>query len=191
MAFSNHYFPPFYTMELGISDDSIVENRLYLIEMITRYAHWVMADEEAMIRRLEASYPTSCHADRCRYYLRNYKAYFRTRLYFGRFFEKMRHTFFERERLAGIAEAIGLDLGRLSGWESWIRTMRDSARGRLDLRGLDLSEMDLRGADLKGADLTGASLAGADLEGADMRGTNLSDVDLTGTNLEDVKMDTT
>ncbi len=189
MAFSNHYFPPFYTMELGISDASILEHRLFLLEVLTRYSRWVSADEGSVVRRLEKSYPTTCHGDRCRYYVRNYKAHFRTRLYFGRFFEKMRNAPLERERLWEIAETIEQDMGGVSEWESFIEAIRSGPRGRLDLRGLDLSDMDLRRADLREADLTGASLAGADLEDADMRGAKLSEVDMRGTNLKDVKMD--
>jgi hypothetical protein len=191
MAFSNHYFPPFYTMELGISDTSILEHRLFLLEVLSRYARWVRADEGGTVSRLQRSYPTTSHGDRCRYCLRNYKAHFRTRLYFGRFFEKMRNAPFERERLYEIAKSIELDMDGVSDWGSLVEIIRSSPRRRLDLRGLDLSDMDLRRADLKGADLTGASLAGADLEDADMRGANLSGVDMRGTNLKGVKLDQT
>jgi Pentapeptide repeats (8 copies) len=189
MAFSNHYYPPFYTMELGIPDESILENRSFLLDFLTRYAGWVGVDEEDFIGRLEALYPHTCHRDRCRYILRNYKAFFPTRLYFGRFFEKLRNTPFEKDRLHGIAETIGMELGEVSGWESWIEKLRACPRGKLDLRGLDLSDMDLRRADLRGADLTDASLAGADLEGADMRGAKVNRVDLRGANLSGAKRD--
>lgn len=190
MAFSNHYFPPFYTMELGISDASIEENRFFLLELITGYARWVGTEEEEWVRRLAQAYPGTCHEDRCRYYLRDYKARLGTRLYFGRFFEKLRNTPFEKERLEAIAEATEVDLRGLSDWESLIRTLRDRLRGPLNLRGLNLSDMDLRRADLRAADLAGASLQGADLEGADMRGADLSGVDMRGANLKGVKMDT-
>ena len=189
MAFSNHYFPPFYTMELGISDESILENRLFLLDLLTSYARWVRADEGRLVSALEESYPATCRGDRCRYYLRNYRAHFRTRLYFGRFFEKMRNTPFERERLREIAKTIELDLGGVSDWESFIEAVRSAPRGRLGLRNLDLSDMDLRRADLKGADLSGANLAGADLEDADMRGAKLSGTDMRGANLKGVKLD--
>lgn len=191
MAFANHYFPPFYTMELGISDDSIRENRGFLIDLITRYARWVTEEEGALVRRLEASYPQTCHGDRCRYYLRHYRAHFATRLYFGRFFEKIRNTPLEKERLREVAGTIGLDLRGIADWESILEWIRSSPRGRLDLKGLDLSKMDLRRADLRWADLTEACLAEADLEGADMRGASLKGLDLRGANLKNVKMDTT
>jgi len=196
MAFSNHYYPPFYTKELGISDDSILENRLFLLDLLTRYARWLRTEEGAFVGKVESSSPTTSHADRCRYYLRNYTAHFPTRLYFGRFFEKVRNTPFEKEGVSEIAETIALDIRGLSDWESLIEALRGCPRGQVDLRGLDLSGMDLRGADLrradlKGADLTGADLAGADLTGADMRGARVGKVDWRGTNLKDVKMDRT
>jgi hypothetical protein len=187
MAFSNHYFPPFYTLELGISEESIPENRLFVLDLLARYARWVLVDEEEAVRNLETSYPATCHADRCRYYLRNYKAHFRTRLYFGRFFEKMRNTPFERGKLDELAERAGLDMTGVTEWETLVKEIRSGPRGTLDLRGLDLSDMDLRRSDLRGADLTGASLAGADLEEADLRGAKLSGVDWTDTNLKNVR----
>lgn len=186
MAFSNHYFPPFYTMELGISEDSVRENRLFVLDLLDRYAQWVRLDEGETVRCLETSYPATCHADRCRYYLRNYEAHFRTRLYFGRFFEKMRNTPFEKERLGVLAKGLGLDMTGVTEWEGFIKVIRSGPRGTLDLRGLDLSDMDLRGADL-----TGASLAGADLEEADLRGARLSGVDWKDTNLKDVRRNET
>lgn len=191
MAFSNHYFPPFYTLELSISEDSIQEHRLFVLDLLARYARWVCVDEEEAVRSLENSYPSTCHGDRCRYYLRNYKAHFRTRLYYGRFFEKMRNTPFEKERVGELAERIGLDVAGVSEWESFIKTIRSAPRGTLDLRGLDMTDMDLRRADLRGADLTGASLAGADMEQADLRGARLSGVDWTDTNLKGVERDET
>jgi hypothetical protein len=187
MAFSNHYFPPFYTMELGISEDSIAGNRLFVLGLLERYAFWLLADEGELVRRLETAYPATCRADRCRYFLRNYKVHFRTRLYFGRFFEKMRHTPFEKERLGKLAEGIGLDMNGVDEWESIIQAIRTAPRGTLDLRGLDLSDMDLRRADLRGADLTGANLEGADLEEADLRDAQLSGVDWRDANLKGAK----
>jgi len=191
MSFSNHYFPPFYAMELGISDDSILENRLFLLELISRYAGWLEVDEGVILGQLEASYPVTYHGDRCRYYLRCYKTHFPIRLTFGRFFEKVRSTPFDKDRAREIAKTIGLDMGGVSDWGSLMEAVRSVPRGRIDLRGLDLAHMDLRRADLKGADLTGANLAGADLEGADIRGAKLSGVDMRGTNLEGVKSDET
>ena len=191
MAFSNHYFPPFYTMELGIPEDSIRENRLFLIDILTRYALWVAEEEEQIIQKIEAAYPATSQRDRCRYYLRNYNTYFRTRLYFGRFFEKLRGTPFEKQRLVGMAETLELDLREVSDWQSLVEALRSCPRGRLDLRGLDLSDMDLGRADLRGADLKGASLAGADLEDADMRGANLTGVDFSGAHLKGAKLDET
>jgi hypothetical protein len=191
MAFSNHYFPPFYAMELGVSDDSILENRLFLLELILRYARWLEVDEAVIIGQLEASYPATYHGDRCRYYLRNYRTHFPIRLYFGRFFEKIRSTPFEKESAHEIAKRIELDVGGVSDWDSLIEAVRSVPRGRLDLRGLDLAGMDLRRADLKGADLAGANLAGADLEDADIRGAKLSGADMRGTNLKGVKSDET
>jgi hypothetical protein len=191
MAFSNHYFPPFYTMELGVSDASILEHRLFLLEVLAAYCRWVRADEEVVVREMEKAYPTTCHGDRCRYYLRNYKAHFRTRLYFGRFFEKIMNTPFEKQRAKEIADTIELDMGGISDWESLVEIIRSSPRENLDLRGLNLSDTDLRRADLRGADLTGAILTGADLEDADLRGARLSKVDMRGTNLRGAKLDET
>jgi uncharacterized protein YjbI with pentapeptide repeats len=152
-----------------------------------KYARWLTVDEEMVIKQLEASYPNTCHADRCRYCLRNYKAHFRTRLYFGRFFDKMRDTPFEKARLREIAEGIGLDMKGVWEWEAFIQAIRSGPRGTLDLRGLDLSDMDLRRADLRGADLSGTTLAGADLEDADLRGAKLSGVDWRDANVKGVK----
>ncbi len=191
MAFSNHYFPPFYTMELGISDTSILEHRLFLLEVLSGYSRWVRAVEGSVVSAMEKAYPATCQGDRCRYYLRNYKAHFRTRLYFGRFFEKILNAPFEKQRVEEIADTIQLDMDGISNWKSFVEIIQSSPRRNLDLRGLNLSYMDLRRADLKGADLTGANLAGADLEDADMRGAKLSKVDMRGTNLKGVKLDKT
>lgn len=191
MAFSNHYFPPFYTMELGISDASILEHRLFLLEVLTGYSRWVRADEGSVVRAMQKAYPGTCHGDRCRYYLRNYKAHFRSRLYFGRFFEKILNTPFEKQGVEEIAGMIELDMGGIVDWKSLVEAMRSSPRSHLDLRGLNLSDMDLQRADLKGADLTGANLAGADLEDADLRGAKLSETDMRGTNLKGARLDET
>lgn len=188
MAFSNHYFPPFYTKELGISDESILDNRPFLLKLILRYVQgkW---DEAEWVRRIQASYPTMCRTDRCRYYLRNYRAYLPTRLYFGRLFEKMRNTPFERQSVLAIAERIELDMRGVSGWDSLLQAIRCLPRRPLDLRGLVLTDMDLRRADLRGADLADTNLAGADLEEADLRGANLAGAELRGANLKGVKRD--
>lgn len=61
----------------------------------------------------------------------------------------------EEGRLHGIAEGIGLGVRRLSDWESVTGTVRHCVRGRLDLRGPDLSGMDLRREDLEGSDMRG------------------------------------
>ncbi len=188
MAFSNHYFPPFYAMELGIPDESIVENRVFLLELIRRYAGRAAADEESMVRNLEECYPKTCKPDFCRYLLRNFKTYFATRLYFGRFFEKILAAPPDPERLIEIGDSIGVETGENCDVPSLVERLRCVPRGRLELRGLDLSGVDLRRADLRGADLTGASLAGADLEGADLTGADLAETDLRGANLEGVKM---
>jgi len=191
MAFSNHFFPPFYTMELGISDASILEHRLFLLEVLTAYSRWVRADEGVVVSAMQKAYPGTCQGDRCRYYLRNYKAHFRTRLYFGRFFEKILDAPFEKQGVEEIADMIELDMGRITDWKSLVEVIRSTPRRNLDLRGLNLSDMDLQGADLRRADLTGANLAGADLEDADLRGAKLSEADMRGTNLKGAKLDET
>ncbi len=190
MAFSNHYFPPFYSMELGISDKSIVENHRFLLELLRSYAGRARADEQDMIRSLEKSYPTTCKPDFCKYILRSFKTYFPTRLYFGRFFEKIREVPVEQERLIEIGNMIGVKTEDIRDVQEWVECLRLLPRGRLDLRGLDLSDMDLTRADLRNADLTGANLEGADLEEADLRGTILSEADLHGANLKGAKTDT-
>ncbi len=186
MAFSNHFFPPFYTKELGISDESILEHRSCLLDLIRRYVRGAK-DEAEWVRRILASYPGVCRTDRCRYYLRNYRAYLPARLYFGRLFEKIRSAPFDRQSALEIAEEIGLDIRGVSGWDSLLRSIRSLPRRALNLTGLDLSDMDLRRADLRGADLREANLAGADLEGADLRGADLGGADLRGANLRGVK----
>lgn len=65
---------------------------------------------------------------------------------------------------------------------------RETSRGDVDLREVNLDAAKLRGADLRSADLSGASLVEADLRGADLgfaklRGAKLPMIDLTGANL--------
>jgi len=189
MSFANHYYPPFYTLELGISDDSILEHRIFLLGLLARYARWVEADEETFIDQVRQAYPTTHRADRSRYYLRSYKAYFPVRLYFARFFEKLGRARFEGERVSEIARAIGLDVAGVSDWRTLVRRLREAPPRPLDLRGLNLSEMGLRRADLRGADLRDADLSGADLEAADLRGVDLRGASLEGAKLRNAKME--
>ena len=178
LAFMRHYYPPFYTFELGISDASIRENRDFVLELLTRYAVRARQAESEFIAKVTEAYPTTCRVDLCRYYFRNFGGYLSRRMYRGGFFQKMTQAgYLEREALQ-FAETMGINGCGLRGGLDLLQALSACRPGKLDLRDLDLSGADLRKADLNGADLRGTALEGANLAKADLRG-----ADLTGTSL--------
>jgi hypothetical protein len=188
MSFSGGWFPPFFAWELGLSDETIAGHAPFVVDLLARYSRLVCADEDEIVSGIREAYPTTHREGLCRYYLRNFAAYFPLRLYYGRFFQKLMGTPLDRPVRAGveaIAGRIGLDLGGAAGWDDLIVRLVKLERGRLDLRGLDLSgasltRADLLGADLRGCDLAGADLTRADLRGADLRGARTEGVTLMG-----------
>ncbi len=175
MAFSSRYYPPFYTFELGLSDDSIREHGSFLLHLLSEYAELLQTDENKMIGILSKAYPKTHNDQLGRYYLRNFKANFPVRLYYGKLIAKLRGFPFEKKNLKGIADGIGIPMDSIDGWEHFLKKLAALKSSALDLRGLNLSGADLRkaclmGADLRDTDLSGADLTGADLREADLRG---------------------
>jgi hypothetical protein len=175
MAFSSRFYPPFYTFELGLSDDSIQKNGSFLLTVLSEYAGLLQTDENQMIVKLLKAYPETHNDQLCRYYLRNFKANFSTRLYYGRFMDKFGNFPFEKKHIKPFADAVGVMTDSIEGWKDFSKKLAESKPPGLDLRGLNLSGADLRktwlrNADLRDTDLSDADLAGTDLRGADLRG---------------------
>jgi len=189
LSFLQHYYPPFYTFELGIQDSSIHENKKFLLKLLTLYALRTLDEEDQFITRLMNTYPMTCREDLCRYYSRNFKTYFPKRLYYGRFFEKLKPTPFVKEDLLGISEVIGLNMKRINNWKALIEQLSKNRFKKLDLRGLDLSSADLRKADLKGANLRDVNLKGTNLEKVDLRGADLKGAIMDKANLKSALID--
>lgn len=183
MAFLPNYFPPFYTFELGIKDHFISENKVFLTTLLTHYALQTQISEEIFIKQIADKYPKTARPDVCRYYFRNYKSFFAKRLYFGRFFEKMKSSPFVREDWSVLLEIIGFPKNEITGWKSFLGKLSEVRFRQLDLQGLDLSGADLRKADLKRANLRNTNLQGANLERADLRG-----ADMKGANVKEAKL---
>lgn len=189
MSFYSPYFPPFYTFELGISDQSIVENREFLLNLLADYTHKINIEEESFISQLEGLYPKTHQGDLCRYFFRNFNAAFPKHLYFGRFFEKLKHTRFDKAALAKVADAIHLDMKDVNDWTTLLKQLSKIRSCKLDLRQLNLTNADLRRANLKSADLREVNLAGADLEKADLRGADLRGANFEKANLKGALID--
>jgi hypothetical protein len=187
MSFSNTWFPPFFAWELGLEDDVIAANADFLIDHLALYALLLGEDEEKIISGIREAYPLTYRDGLCRYYLRNFAAYFPVRLLYGRFFEKLKDISAgdsARESLKTVAKGAGLSIEGLGGYRDFLKRLGARHRGRLSLRGLDLSGISLRRADLRGADLrecdvTGTDLSGADLRDADLRGARTGGMVLT------------
>ncbi len=187
LAFSCRYYPPFYAFELGLSDEEIRNRQAFLIALLSDYAGLTSARESDTLAAITGRFPFACNTPLCRYYLRNFKSLFPVRLRYGRFFDKIKSTAFERKGISLIADSIGLNLKDVHNWNQFAEKLAKIDPMPMDLRGLDLSGIDLqnaffRGADLREADLSGSNLAGADFRNADLRGANLE-----GTNLERAK----
>ena len=187
MAFSSRYYPPFYAFELGLADPDIANHGDFLITLLTDYAALVetlATDEDDFIRSIERAFPTAHRQSLCRYYLRNFKTRFPERLFWGRFFEKLKHTPWVGRKMEPMARAAGLDLKKIHSWIDWIGELRTIKPPMLDLRGFDFSDADLRRADLRGSDLRDANLCDADLSGADLRNADLRGAITKGLMLE-------
>jgi hypothetical protein len=183
MAFSSRYYPPFYTFELGLSDDSILKHGSFLLSLLSGYAELLQTDENKMIGILSMAYPETHNEQLGRYYLRNFKVNFPVRLYYGRLIEKLRDFPFEKKKLRNIADAIGIQMDSVDGWEYFLKKLTALKYSKLNLRGLNLSGADLRKACLRGADLRDTNLSEADLAGADLR-----EADLRGSTFDHEKL---
>jgi hypothetical protein len=189
MAFSSRYYPPFYAFELGLADPDIADHDDFVLTLLAEYSTLVetlASDENEFIRNIQKAFPTTHRESLCRYYLRNFKTRFPERLYWGRFFEKLKHNPWPGRKMEPIAHTIGLDLREIHSWTDWIRGLGAIDRPVLDLRGLDLSGADLRRADFRGSDLRDANLREADFSGADLR-----KADLRGAKTKGLKIDRT
>lgn len=191
MSFSNSYFPPFYAWEFGLDDNSIKKNAPFVIELLTEYARLIGRDEDVFISTIKEIYPKTHNENIIKYLIRNYKTYFPMRLYYGRIFDKLKDTPFERDGLSTIMETLGISLEGVNDWTTLIEILSNNRRKSLDLRGLDLSHINMRRADLSGADLRSVDLTGTDLGGADLRGADLRGARMEGVNLEGARMEGT
>jgi Pentapeptide repeats (8 copies) len=187
MSFSNSYFPPFYAWELGLDDNSIKENSDFLLELLKGYVNFVKMKEDAIISTISEAYSKTHNENIIRYLIRIYKTYFPMRLYYGRIFDKLKDTPFEKDALSTIMEVFDISLKRVNDWTALTKIISENRRRSLDLRGLDLSNVNMRRADLFGADIRGVNLTGADLGGADLRGADLRGARVEGANFEGVK----
>jgi len=189
MAFSNYYFPPFYARELGLSDKSIEDNCTFVINQLEKYLQICSDKEDRTISQIKEWYPSTAKDDVCRYYLRNFKAYLPIRLYYGRFFQKLKTVPFDNEFAEFLGEMIKINVTGIFTWESLIEALSTITHPSLNLKHLDLSNEDLSRADLKGADLKDADLTGANLEGADLRGADLRGAKFSGADIENAKLE--
>jgi hypothetical protein len=189
LAFFCRYYPPFYTHELGLADADIIEHRYFLLEVLNKYSALSLRPEPQQVECIKREYPGTHRESLTRYYLRNFKTYFRRRLGCGGFFRKLKGAPFEPALVKRLAEAAEVILKGIQTWEELQSAISTSELSTLDLRGLDLSRADLRracliGADLREADLTGCRLSEADLRGCDLRGACLNGADFTGAKLD-------
>ena len=189
MSFSNSYFPPFYAWELGLDDNSIKENSDYLLKLLKGYVALVKMKEDAIISTITGTYPNTHNENIIRYLIRIYKTYFPMRLYYGRIFDKLKDTPFERDGLSAIMEVLDISIKNVNDWAALIKILSENRRRSLDLRGLDLSNANMRRADLSGADLRGVNLTGTDLGGVDLRGADLRGARMDGVNFEGAKIE--
>jgi len=179
MSFLRNYFPPFYTFDLGITDDDITSNKRFLLNLISQYARRTKLKEDTFVNDLIHSYPKTINKDACRYYFRNFKSYFAKRIYSGRFIEKLKSTPFITDGALEFGDAMGFNIKNIHSWKELILKLSETRFQHMDLQGLDLSGADLRKADLKKANLRLTNLKNANLEKADLRG-----ADLAGANME-------
>jgi hypothetical protein len=193
LAFSCRYYPPFYTAELGIEDEEIMAHQSFLIQLLSGYARRLAVTEQEMMAAVEKNYPKTHHMSLCRYYYKNFISMFPVRLRYGRFFEKIKRSPFNPEKLGFISDAIGLKINGISGWEVFMDKLAGTRPVPMDLRGLDLSGVDLRNAyfresDLRRADFSGSNVAGADFRGADLRGACLEGANMDKAMTEGVNL---
>lgn len=191
LAFSCRYYPPFYTVELGLKDDQIIEHRDFLIALLSEYACRLKHGENDILPSVRKYYPKTHHFPLCRYYVENFRSLFPIRLRYGRFFEKLKKAQFTLKRVFRLAEDLGMNIEGIENWEQFnaglaaLRPAPMQLQG-LNLAGLDLRNADFRNADLREANLSASHLAGADFRGADLRGACLRDVDMTRARTEGV-----
>ncbi len=88
-----------------------------------------------------------------------------------------------RARTLSILRRFEKDSNRKSSIIRFLIEAEVLSKGKLPLKGADLSDANLSGADLISADLSGANLSGADLISADLSGANLSGANLKVANL--------
>jgi hypothetical protein len=189
MSFSHPYFPPFYTFELDIDDEKVIEERYFLIDLFSAYARRRQTPEQNYLSLLNEAYPSITNQDLCRYYFRNFQTYFFKRLRLSGFFEKIRHTPFSAHDVDGLSQLLGMGSDSIGSWNDFQKKLTELSANFLELRGLNLSGADLRKArlmkaDLREVDLRGADLRQANLRGADLRGADLKDADLRGAQLD-------
>lgn len=190
MAFSHPYFPPFYSFELDIGEETIMKERVFIIELLSKYARRRLTPEKEYIARVARSFSSIISPDLCRYYYRNYQAYFFKRIRLSRFFEKIRHTPFSKKEVEKLLHLLDMPVDRMNSWDDIQKRLSKLSGNRLDLRGLNLSGADLRKARLMGADLREVNLRGADLRHANLKGSNLKGADLREADLRGAKVDT-
>lgn len=189
LAFSCRYYSPFYSFELGISDMDIRQNQDFIVNVLSEYATRALTDEETLINEIKRAYPQTIRESKCRFYRRNFKAWFAKRIHKGAFFKKLDFESFNQRDLIKIAAAVGVRLHGISCGRSFSDQLAIVKPPVIDLRGLDLSGADLRrtrlcGADLREADLTGCILSEADLRCADFRGARTKGADFNRAKLE-------
>lgn len=185
MAFSHPYFPPFYTFELGIDDEKIIEQRSFLLGLLSKYAETRMASEQEYLASVSNAFPSVTNPDLCRYYFRNFQTYIFKRIRLSRFFEKIRYTPFSNTEVEKLLQHLNIPATRMNSWDDIQKQLSKLSKNQLDLKGLNLSGADLRKArfmkaDLREVNFRGADLRHANMQGADLRGTDLREADLRG-----------
>jgi hypothetical protein len=189
LAFSCRYYPPFYTVELGLKDHHIIDHKDFLISLLSEYARRSKHGEKDILHSVQKHYPRTHHFSLCRYYIQNFGSLFPIRLRYGRFLEKLRKGQFALKSASRLAEHLGMNLDGIENCEQFNARLADLKPVPMQLQGLNLSGLDLRNADFRNADLreadfSGSNLVGADFRGADLRGACLRDVDMEAAKTE-------
>lgn len=180
MSLSNKYFPPFYYMELGITDNMLKDHRDFILNLIIEYAKRSRLSEEDVLTKIKERYPKTANRDLCLYNLRYYSIYLAERLYYGRIFHLLKNTSYPDKEMSSLLKLLQLENVRISKWETFIEMLRSSKCKKLDLSGLNLVGADLRRADLRGANLRGTNLMNANLKDANMENADLREAILDG-----------
>jgi hypothetical protein len=183
MSFSHPYFPPFYTFELSIGDEAIINNRRFLIGLLSEYAQKRLTSEAEYLGSLNRTFPSIINPDVCRYYFRNFQAYFFKRVRLSRLFEKIRQVPFSAHDVNGLLQLLDIGPEKIGSWDDIQKKLLELSKNALDLQGLNLS-----GADLRKARLMGANLRDVNFQGADLRQANLTGADITGADFRDADL---